>query len=147
MSRFVEICDEVVGLIQSATLPGVATVERVYVPEVDPDEMGTGDRRVLVFPIEDADGGPVSRAQDATLYTVGVVVAEKHTEAGRITNDWADERMTWVEDTVTRLVANARERSDGAYPETRETTAFDPELFANGVFWSVTEITFRDEAD
>jgi len=144
VARIVELCDELVASL-GAVMPDHATVSRVYVPEVDSDRMEANERLAMVFPVEDADGGAVSRGIDSTLYTIGVILCEKYTERGDIPNDWADERVQWVEDALTRSLANARERLDGAVPESRETTVFDPELFAEGLFWSSTLITFRDE--
>jgi hypothetical protein len=146
-ARIVELADLLVTAIQTAAST-TATVERVWEAQVNPDDLtslGKNDRRVWVFPLEDADGGPVSRAQDSTLYTFGVLVAEKCFTAGAMPRAWIDERVQWVDEKVKEVTTDARDRFGGAYPESRETDMPDADAARAKVFWMLTRVTLRDE--
>lgn len=147
-ARVTELCEAVTALLTAAVLPSVATVSRVYVPAVDPDDLAAAERVVLVWWQGSQDGGPISRGRDSVLYQIGIVTAEKYKgTATAPPTDWVDERVEWVQATIDAVLADPRNRVDGAVIESADPVYSppDPGELLKGVFWAATVITLRDE--
>jgi hypothetical protein len=45
-------------------------------------------------------GGPATRNDDQTDYSIAVLVVERYTDAGDPSREWIDERVDWVHDMI-----------------------------------------------
>jgi hypothetical protein len=149
-ARILDVCDSLVAAIAAEWNPTAPDgVERGYVSPIKVGELL--GRRVYVFPLRYSDS-PASRTENLTDYGVGVVVAERYADSGVPGKDWADERVTFVEEVVYSaldfggdkdvLVVGAHK---GLWTETADVTVYDPvALNKDHLFWSELAFGFNE---
>lgn len=150
-SRIATVRNAVVARIEEGWTGSPATVSTVPAPDFENDR-STG-RRVFVLMDGYADGGPVTRGSDRTLYRVRVVVTELYTAAGSVTDAWLDTRLDWVKTETWDKLTDPRNPltltgPDGeAVPEAADQTVlYDPDrLRSDKRFVAETVFTFRVE--
>lgn len=150
-SRIATVRNAVVARIEEGWVGSPATVSTVPAPDFENDR-STG-RRVFVLMDGYADGGPVTRETDRTLYRVRVVVTELYLAGGSVTDAWLDARLDWVKTETWDKLTDPRNPlalsgpAGTAWPEAADQTAlYDPDrLRSDKRFVAETVFTFRVE--
>lgn len=122
-----------------------ASVERVWGMDFEADR--AAGLRVHVVPVGYSQPETATRAEVTWEYTVGVVVTDRYSEAGQPPKEWVDERVRWVLKNVWERVGDARhfDAVAGAWPESGEVSAFDPEFLRElKLFWSEVTVAIRE---
>ena len=153
--RHLEMADELRGVLGSM-LPPAADVSRSYAPDMTAATMPAG-KQVWVFPTTEEDAQRIDRRHVLTEYGFAVVVAERYGEPGEATGEtvppaWVDERIGWVRlnvyEPLNDSVRKAERLIPTAWPETcRWAVKFDPDRLAQKTFWSVVEVSMREERE
>lgn len=105
-AKILTLCDSLVSAINTAWTGKGAddSVSRVYIAPVTVDELSslTG-RKVFVFP-GPYESGLENRGEDQWSYTIGILIVERYTAAGDPTAAWIDDRVDFVEGTVSDTI-------------------------------------------
>lgn len=150
-SRIATVRNAVVARIQEGWSGSPATVSTVPAPDLENDR--SPGRRVFVLMDGYADGGPVTREADRTLYRVRVVVTELYLAGGSVTDAWLDARLDWVKTETWDKLTDPRNPltltgpAGEAVPEAADQTAlYDADrLRSDKRFVTETVFTFRVE--
>lgn len=152
-ARILDVCDAVAAALTTEIggPPGdpAATVERVYQADIETRSL-TG-RKVYVMPGSYAGVERPTRGERSQDNTVTVLVVERYTDQGPPPNDWLDERVEWVEETVFDLLDDEADvpaailALGNVWPQTSEVLVFDQEMLREkNLFFSVVGITYRE---
>lgn len=120
------------------------------VPDIDPengfpveDVSPPPPRRVYVMAPRYADAGPVTRAEQATFYTLDVLTVERCEEVGPVPLAWRRERTVWVHDKIVATLTDARTPlADTAYPDSYEVDWVVSELAERKMFFCLVTVTY-----
>lgn len=151
--RHLAIADSVRDFLLTA-LPPPATLSRAYDPDVIYGNWS--GRTVWVFPTTEVDARRLTRWKVQTDYSLNVVVAERYIPAALadpgevIPPDWVDANCLWVRNAVygplNDLVKLGERLIPTAIPQTCTLKAkYDPMRLTDKVFFSVVEVSFREE--
>lgn len=148
MTRLDELADAVAAAIRAATAGTPTTVVVTDVPEANPADMPARQRTVFVTTAGYADAGPVSRAEDRSLYTLHVIAVEPYPEPGpRVPLPWRRQRSEWFRDTVFDPLNDPRQPVAGMVAETSGVVEFEKALLVeHKLWWEWFEITYREDA-
>jgi hypothetical protein len=155
--RHLEMADELRDVIGDM-LPPAAQVDRVYDPDVFSLDWPENTRRVWIFPTSEEDVERLTRRRVLTEYGFDLAFGSKYTDpaqaadTGTVPNLWVDNECGWVRQNVyTPLNDRVRKRDriiETAWPQScRIAMKFDPERLRTKVFWSVVQVTFREERE
>lgn len=155
LARADQLCDAAKVALEAAVAalpaePGI-TVEVILddEPEIDPEDMPVGKRRVYVGWSGYRDAGAVSRGEDATLITLRFACVERCPKAtlvaGRVPLDWRRVRSGWVDALLVEAFGDARKPLDGATADSLEEVEFDRDAMRGPkLFWCEAAVTFLD---
>ncbi len=152
IDRADDLCDLAKAVIEAANvanpIPGTTTtVTCEDDADIDTSEIPPGQMKVFVSWEQYEDGGPASRAEDITDYTLVILCVEVCGEAGKVPRAWRKERTAWVRRCVIDTLGDARKgsRLDGAYALRVDRVGFDlEELTERKALWMGVAITLRD---
>ena len=167
VARIDQLADAAKLVIETAAADPV----NVYVvcddlPDLDPQKTDDGSGHFLGFPYREdgpdppqrrwvcvmapqyADGGPATRAEGITFYTLDILIAERYEEAGPMPLAWRRERTAWVKEKVVDTLTDERTPLDGsAVADTFEVQQAWDVAAESKVFWCLVSITFMEHAE
>lgn len=152
IDRADDLCDLAKAVIEAAAAANPITGTTVTVTceddaDVDTGELPPGQLKVFVSWEQYEDGGPASRKEDVTDYTLVILCVEVCGGAGKVTRDWRKTRTAWVRKCVVDALGDARKEHqlDGAFALRLDRIAFDlEELTERKALWVGVALTLRD---
>jgi len=150
-ANILTVCDALVSAIEAGLdEPTDASVERLYLAPMD---LATDTaRHVWVFPARYSTI-LANRGEDEWTHTIGVIVAERYTDAGEPPVAWLDERVTFTEEYVYRALDFTRSllslgTGRDLVTQTAEATVYDDlRLSEKKLFWSELRFEFKEIKD